>query len=205
MDLLSELLRQIKTLPAVWMPFALCVGVVAIVIWRAMDWRYNGIIERLRADVTYLERDVSRARPTVPNLEPVTPTVVALQARNAELASTGDREFLPSGLTAEFIMRMRKDLTGAQADKMTAAYVGKWLRVSGTVFKTAFAENETSLAITVGDSDNPFESLRNQVTLWFEGEVPAVDKLQPGEVVAGCGRIESISSTGFNLVQAELN
>lgn len=183
-------------------PFILMALLIGFAIWRAMDWRYNGIIERLRADVTYLERELGR--PT----KAETPKLKSESRKTTTVSASGEapqeREYLPSGITPDFIDRLRSDLTGAQADKMLVSYEGKWMRVTGTVVRTGFERGETHVSIRVGQSDDPIKQLRDNVSLYFKREFPGLDELKSGDVISASGRIESITRLGINLAEAEL-
>jgi hypothetical protein len=47
-DLLDKFLGQVTALQQFWMPFLVMVAIVGIGIWRAMEWRYGGTIDRLK-------------------------------------------------------------------------------------------------------------------------------------------------------------
>ncbi|WP_240953900.1 hypothetical protein [Sphingomonas sp. G-3-2-10] len=147
MDLLDRFFAQLNAIQSVWMPFLVAMFVACFAIWKAMDWRYNGIIARLREDITYLERAISREAKHPPVHEP-TPTP-ALSARATTQIPSPERVYLPGSVTIEFMAKLRTELTGAQADKILSTYVGKWLRVKGPFPKQAWRRGKPTLRLTL--------------------------------------------------------
>jgi hypothetical protein len=63
------LAEQITAVTNAWLPFLFAVGAVAIVIWRAMEWRYTGIIEITKAMHQSAARAEQRAEQKAAALE----------------------------------------------------------------------------------------------------------------------------------------
>lgn len=61
-DLVHSIAAQFKVVWAAPIPFVVIIGLVTIGIWRAMEWRYGGAIERLK---DRLDNAAEQAKPIV--------------------------------------------------------------------------------------------------------------------------------------------
>lgn len=201
-----------KQVAAVWgapIPFAVAVLIAAFLIWKAMRWRYDGIIERLRADVAYLEKAVSRplpaplpalAKPVVESPPRAGPVKIPIAPPPVD--SEG-RRFLPESITPQFIAKLYRDLTGIQAGQITDRYVGNWMRVAGRVMNTSRLSDEVVLQIHQETGD-PNDFLMTSISIMFHHNCEAVELLSKGDAVTCQGKVESITSIGITLTHGEL-
>jgi hypothetical protein len=197
--------RQFTVIGQAPIPYIVSALLLGFVIWKAMDWRYNGIIEKLQADAAYLERTIARDsnRDTPPALPALSPALPHNRAGRT-IQREADRAFLPSSVTIEFMAKLRNDLTGAQADKIVSTYVGKWMKISGAVGKTGIRNGEAFIALEPDRSKPAREWLSEQATLWFLETNHAIETLEKGDLVEAQGMIEDVSDLGIILIRCEL-
>jgi hypothetical protein len=125
--------------------------------------------------------------------------------------STGDEEVpaarLPDGrtlvdVTPAYLASLYGEHTEIQADKLLEAFVGKWMRVSGSVEEVfATDENGACVAFPHEGPDEP------SVMMYFRGKAVIDDQLRVlkiGDRITVIGQIESASAGVIVLKNCEL-
>ena len=113
-----------------------------------------------------------------------------------------DRIFVP--VKPQDLMKIYKDLTAIQANKLAASYVDKWIQVSGIVsdiFPVFDGERvQVNLNLGINESALPYFSLTFQSKQWLEH----LQILPRGHSITANGQIERIGSHGLTLGNCEL-
>jgi hypothetical protein len=184
------------------MPFLLMVAVTALVIWRAMEWKYratfDGLDHRLKLKddtITHLERTRERASPT-PSAVP-RPTLRPPPAPPPR----GERVFVEESVTLEYLSGLYRERTHIQGDKLGAAYIGKWIRVTGKVaFATPLWEDGASVSLELEPDRDGFRS----AYLVFLAGRERLEALRPKDVITVVGRIQRFDKSEMELQECEL-
>lgn len=108
------------------------------------------------------------------------------------------RVFVPASVTLKDLVGQREGLTTLQADKLTAFYAGKWMKVTGTVYDVKERHKGTMVSIrSVGDG--PF------VILSFgEAWTERVSMIGKGHPIKAVGEIEIVTEGGLAMKNCEL-
>src|SRR5258705_5026341 len=178
--------------------FWVAVSVAAFLIWRAMEWRYAGMIERLRDERDSLLRREHHTHAELRVQEQIgAPSPPALSAVAHSPTPPSHRVFVGKGVTPESLMRMLDGTTYAQAKTLPEPFTGKWIRakvVVKDVYPTADFEHVWGKT----------EDGSGQLTLRFaEPEWPRVEALTIEETVTFIGSIKELSQHEVVLVECE--
>jgi hypothetical protein len=213
-DLLDRFLAQVAMVQTVWMPFLVLLAVLTAATWRGLTWHYRERIEslehrvRLRDDtIANLERGAaapiraSASEQKRPATEPINlPPLGFAPPPN----SSRDRIFVPEGVNTEFLRNLYEEgHTNLQADKLAQAYIGKWIRVQGSVSNVSKIGEKVSVLIKGGHS--PFDA-DYLTALWlsFEADHERLEMLRSGDTVTAIGKIDRFGKFDVHLEECEL-
>lgn len=103
----------------------------------------------------------------------------------------GDREFLADTYTPQFLMGLCKGKTGFQIEKVAAPFLGKWMRVRGTLFKSTpnWAFKNATVTIHLPEESGPYA---RDAFLIFTRDLDELAMIETDEVVHAEGQIKSI-------------
>jgi hypothetical protein len=128
--------------------------------------------------------------------------VVTYAAHARESRALGSR-FKPLTESPENLMQIYKGRTDLQADKLAAAYIGKWMAVSGDVGKvidvTTFTQR-TMVMFFLGGESSP----THVISMVFDNKADELGLLHPGSHIKVVGQINKISETSLSLYKCEL-
>ena len=105
-------------------------------------------------------------------------------------------------LTPRELVQVYNDRTSDQGEKVAAAYIGKWMEVSGTIFDVRFFPNglfRKRAGVTLRSTDNP-TVYPTFVEKWSE----PLSVLRPGERIRAVGQIRRIDAYSVWLEECEL-
>jgi hypothetical protein len=184
-------------------PFAVAVLLLGFGMWRAFQWRYDAIIERQREHITHLERR--------PNLTPQSVTLPvksgAKQKSSPSAAASSEpkeRIFVPDLITPVALAKLIRGQNPLQAEKLTAAYVGKWIKVTAQVFSIDVTGSEIYLGLmpNLGDTSAAFRG--EGVTAFFPKSAEGLEILSRGDDITLIGKIAKVDSAGLLVTHCEL-
>jgi len=212
-ELLDRFLAQMELLQSVWMPVALMLAVVAIFIWRAMEWRYSATVEGLEHRLKL--RDDTIAYYEKKGVALVTPTSspeIPLQQSQRKAANppppppstaNAERIFVGDTITAQYLGSIYTGKTHIQADKVAEAFKGMWTKIEGSVFVvTALDAFKTSMTLRIAD----FEDTEGPkwAYLVFPADRERLEILKKGDRITAIGKIRAFDNTELNLHDCEL-
>lgn len=199
----SSISGQFATAWAHPIPVLVLIIIVGLLIWRAMDWRYGGIIERLKDENAHLKAGIpSRAREpdiALASKAKIAPPSLPKPAAQVEPIPKDERQYLGSGITVPFLMKKIDNLTSAEAQRSMSVYLNKWMKVTGTVFEVT----PIGYAITVGLN---IEGAPSGTTAHCTFAISHEDVLllSKGVRVVIEGIVKRIESHGIVLIECEL-
>lgn len=210
MDLLQQFLDQVGSLQHVWMPVAIFIAIVALLIWRGLVWHYHERVEgyeqriKLRDDkISFLERGRTDASGHI--LESPAETRSKPAPREPELslnAAPDQRVHVPEGVDADYLTGLCRENTSVQAHKLVEPYLGKWIRVEGAV-KDVMILGTGRLAVLM-QPDGSEEIAGISVWLTFNNDSERVALLRRGDSVAAEGSIQKVDAYTLDLDPADL-
>lgn len=196
------------------LPFILVCAVIAVIIWRAMSWRYESQIEKLRVDRDHYrdlhERDVKAATSApIPKLEQYA-TKPKSEAEAKEAAEEEISEASPSTVhtdrlrSGEFanneILSLVKSLEGRtdyQVQIMTKNRVGHHVSVAGTIIEVSTILNKVSVSISLE------EKWGRDCYMVFNSDFERLKLLNRGELIMVSGKIDAINRYGVTLIECQ--
>jgi hypothetical protein len=152
-----------------------------------------------------VEKTPALQRPGPTPVEPAargvpTPTPTPTTTKTAE---EHHREFVPPSVTPLSLMSFFEGRTTAQGQQSVAAYIGKWLRFSGTVSNVQVF-NSSAVVTCYVERSNP-SVLEISISLWFlMSNKERVRLLSRGDPIVVSGRIERLASLDIELRDCEL-
>lgn len=205
MDPLRTLLDQMGKLPDVWIPFVLALAAVALFIWRSMEWRYGGKIERLTDEVDSLRRKLEHAEPaTSVQADLIKQQRLALKEVRVGLAAPKERVFVPDNVTPRYLTDFWRKHTKLQADRDTGHFKGKWIKVAGKVRDVERRSEFFYVSIQHDERLDENTIAHDQILLVFRSGYERLEMLQRGGVVSAIGWIQEIDNRGLTLEDCEL-
>jgi hypothetical protein len=212
---------------ALHVSFWLAVGVAALLIWRAMEWRYAGIIERLRDERDGLlrrsptdaasEAEVLKQRrllekQNTPQIRPAEgdppqekPIRVQMPIRDALASKLAERVPVGEKVTPTFLQNIYREKTKLQADQAAAVYIGKWMTVAGSVHDIQPQRDGTVFVnVDYPSRPIPFSGDIMVVLLVFQHSNARFDVMEIGDSITATGRIRKIERHSIALDYCEL-
>ena len=111
--------------------------------------------------------------------------------------STSDRIFVQE--TPEYFFELVKDHTAVQRQKITEIYIGKWLKVSGSVRNVQAVSYPQRMVVTIS-----IEGIRG-ISLWFNARwSDRIGLLRIGQNISAIGQISEIGGIDIDLQNCEL-
>lgn len=216
MELLEKFLAQVQALPAVWMPFVVAMVIVALGMWRLMEWAYKSRIERLTTRIGQVEDECDHLKgklqrnekptikPTPEESAPVPSQLPPLTQGPLAEAVPENRILLGEKVTPKFLADLRAGKTKIQADRAISMYLGKWMRHTGVVQDTDTLRGDRAM-ISFRIS-NPFElsALAANVIAFFDVVPNELEILHRGDEVTVLGQLEQMDEFGLKLTKCEL-
>ena len=197
---------------ALHVSFWLAVFAVGFVIWRAMQWRYAGIIERLRDERdSMIRRETAKAAQVQMPRTPRRPTQYAQpeeEAGRAPAESHSPKFFVGEGTTPTFLKSLYLNNTTAQGERIVEPYVGKWMKVRGPVYDVQ-ANADGSVNVNVdysdpSDADRPLFERVTIVLLIFKNFEERLQIIHKGDVITANGKIAKVGRSSVILDHCEL-
>jgi len=194
------------------MPFAVSLIIATIIvgigIWKAMEWRYSGIIGRLRDERDCLQRNIKKRPEAAPTIKKFGQAEISFEeppkleaARQPAPASPlKERVLLGPTVTPEFLMRIGEGKTCLQAEKATEVYIGKWMRFTGRLDNVA--RQEPYLVVTFQRPDDGLtisQRLATSVNMYFLDDHKRLEVLHAGDEITVEGELENVSFMGLRL------
>lgn len=140
------------------------------------------------AAVPQVPSPVAAAPPEAPSVPP------------SEITPPPDsRITLGSNVTPSFLMKLCEGKTEIQADSAVAPYIGKWLRVGGSIIQASTILGRASVSIKPRETTG-FE----QIYLIFKGDRERIAVLQKGDSMSAIGQINKIGEDEITLSECEL-
>lgn len=192
---------------------AIVLAVSSVGIWRAIEWRYRATIEgldhrlKLRDDtIAHLERKPrpkKRAAEHDPAAEAAVPPLIDLRKKCTSKAEE-PRVFVPESVSTTTLREFYANNTSVQADRLGAAYIGKWMKVDGLVTNVSRMGSD-EIGVSLSKSQNLLDA-EALVTTWlvFNTDHERVEILRNGDKVTAIGRIERIEQFAVHLDNCEL-
>ncbi len=190
--------------------FWVVAGVVALVIWRAMEWRYRGIIEGFEQRMAlfaekseYLEqrhRQPPLEKPArIAEVEDLSPSNAPPLVQVEE-----ERIYVPEGVDVPFLIELYRENTDIQAEKLAATYVGKWMRIETEIQNVSKHDSQITVATRpLGCGPLSSEALTG-IWLRFNQDFERIEMFRKGDTISAEGRITSIGPFDVTLEPAEL-
>jgi hypothetical protein len=195
--------QQFMTVWQAPIPFILVVAIVALAIWRAMEWRYRGTIERLADEVDYLRRKLEHAEPPA-----VAEAELIKQKRLAQkeerLAAPKERVFVPDNVTPRYLTDFWRENTKLQAERVTGHFNGKWIKVMGKLHDVEKRSEFYYVNIQQDQQLDKNTIAHDQILLVFRDHIEGLEMLQRGSVISAVGWIQGIDNHGLTLEDCEL-
>jgi hypothetical protein len=107
----------------------------------------------------------------------------------------GRRVFLADSVTPKFLTSIYAGRTSVQADKAVEIYIGKWMKVSGSIYNVA-SRGPRRRQIHL--------NTKPAVFLTFHGREAQTDVLHKGDIIHAQGKIEGIHGEIISLGRCEL-
>lgn len=96
----------------------------------------------------------------------------------------------------EYLMKLCEGHTSIQAQKSVELYIGKWIRVSGTVFNAT--EHSAFFSVYLMYKENKY------ISAYFRKKDDRVSVLRPGDQITVMGEIETVTESNVGLEKCEL-
>lgn len=217
MDLLDRLVAQLSAVQTVWLPFLLALIIVGIGMWRAMGWRYGATIETLEHRLKLRDDEIARQNPQPALPTPLVPASAPGKAderlpsattREVSRETAQGRVFLGKSMTPKALMEICRNKTRMQAKKAVEVYVGKWMKIAGTV--SNITDNESWITVHLETVKLTNETMGDWYTmatiaLYFRGQREHLEVLQKGDMITAIGEIETITQESIGLEKCELD
>jgi hypothetical protein len=144
-----------------------------------------------------------------PPAVPPTPSMIQpIQQTEVKEAENQGRVFVGENVTHEYLFNIFRAHTAIQETKLTAAYLGKWMKVSGTVGEV-ISTNPARAQLTFKRPEVPFteRTAFYYADLFMMFDEPWVDRLAiliRGDKLTVIGQIGRIDGTSIHLENCEL-
>lgn len=112
------------------------------------------------------------------------------------------RDFVSASITPEYLIGLFQGHTGIQANKLTEAYVGKWLKLSGSLDQVDSLGSDNALVIFSGNIGRSLSSVK--MTFSSKVWVDRLSVLRRGDNITVIGKIERLDSFDVRLSECEL-
>ena len=191
------------------------IAAVALVIWAILHFLYRHRIDGLKDELDRERREIARLREGpghrdplprgAPTQKKVDAVVTAEDESPTSAADTGqiDRVYLGKSITSKFLRDHFLDQTRHQALRAMQPYLGKWMRVKGTVRDVT--SRELSWSVGIDDGSESSSSIGANIWIKFDkSAIPKLETLRKGDVVRVRGKLEEVSSLWVDLVDGEL-
>ncbi|MEG3151125.1 hypothetical protein U1769_14625 [Sphingomonas sp. ZT3P38] len=207
-DLAASIGHQLAVVGQAPVPFAVCVIIAAVAVWRLMEWRYRAVIDglehriKLRDDsIAHLERKAGKARaePLPVSTEPQDlPTAVESPLDHIRRwEDPRDRVFVQNRTLPE-LMDMLVGKTNIQAAAIARPYLGKWIEVSLAVQNVSQSEDETLVMVSHPDH------LVRFIWLHFARDRERLEIVEIGDRITAVGRITELERLNARLYSCEM-
>lgn len=201
--LTASVSQQFATVFQSPVPFIIVVAIVSIAIWRAIQWRYGGKIERLTDEVDSLRRGLGHAKmPLKAEVQSFKEKRLATKEDTPECSKV--RIFVPDNVTPRYLTDFWRQNTKLQAGRETDHFKGKWIRVSG---KLVDIEERPEFYYVHIQHEQRLDSstiAHDHILLVFRHDIERVEMLQRDRVISATGWIERIDNRGLTLEDCEL-
>jgi len=123
----------------------------------------------------------------------------------SEIKTEMKEERIFVSVAPEDLMKIHKGHTEIQANKLTASYIGKWIKVSGTVQNVSKSLDNQKVYVSLDDEgssifDYFFEQMAFSSDQWLE----RLEIIPRGHHMTVIGQIDGIDSHRLSLVNCEL-
>ncbi len=109
-----------------------------------------------------------------------------------------ERVFVPASVTPTNLVKQREGLTSLQAEKLFAFYVGKWMKVSGTVYEVK--KGYPGIYVFIHGADQgPIMALD-----FDKNWTARVSMIGKGHTIQAVGQVESVDDSSVSLDHCEL-
>lgn len=121
-------------------------------------------------------------------------------------AREASRVFLRETVTPQYLCRIYQERTKLQADQAAASYLGKWLKLTGTVHDVS-TQPEGKVFVNVDHpgppGTGPYDEIIIVLLIFTEGD-GRLEVLHKGDPITAIGRINRISNDALVLEECEL-
>jgi hypothetical protein len=181
------------------------VVVIGLALWAILHFLYRHRIEGMKEEIDRL-----RARaPTPPakaNPAPLSAPAArpAAKKKNAGAADNrkvelppqpADRIFVGDNVTPRFLIDQYEGVTKMQGDRVAGAYIGKWMKISGTV-KNVYPNGSVTI-------EHPDRKSVSMFSLDFKNDLERLEILHPGDRIDAIGQIQSLGQWDITLNDCE--
>ncbi len=193
---------QLDAISSAPVPFLACIIIVAFVVWKALSWRYETIIERQKAEIVHLDKMVSAGlrghqfgQPTRPDVKQAISIVPKQATPHVVIDADRDQTVIPANVTPQVLIERRKGLTTLQAQKAFELYFGKSIEVAGTVADVRNLNLFHSITLKPNGT--------NQEMLWinciFTNNTDQLTVLSKDNYLVVYGVLDSVSDHGITI------
>lgn len=209
MGAVSEFLEQLRSVRSAWMPFVVTQATATFVVWKIFQWRYSAQIARLQDDVSWAQKQLERdeRRVSIPRISEKIRSSTEQENKAVESVKNHgmERLLVPKGVTLKRLIDLRDSVGGIHGDRQMGSFTGKWIEFDEEVLETGLDGDRCFVRSLVGgEHDQLRDTLRHQVSFWFESVSPLLEMLQKGDMIRGRGQIQSIDILGSIVIHCEL-
>jgi hypothetical protein len=156
---------QVATNPVAWFVI-LILGMTASLLFPKRGGRTSRSLEQ-RGPLQHVPTvEAVREPPKAPIVQSPPPPVIQFPPGPPADATT-DRIFVSESITPEYLIDFFKEHTAVQAAKLTEVYIGKWMKVTGSVQEVTLSTSDLPLNF------HPVAMPRRLIRLSARGEQPA--------------------------------
>jgi len=117
-------------------------------------------------------------------------------AGNAKTQAPTENRRVVIDASPEYLMKLCEGRTSIQARKSVELYIGKWMRIAGTVSDAN--EYDDFFSVSLKNKEG------KSILAYFRKEYDRVSVLRPGDQIVVMGEIETITATHIGLEKCEL-
>lgn len=213
----SSLAEQIAAVGKAPVPFLLLFVATSGIIWQALKWRYDSIIEGLEHRIKLRDDTISRhekelganiAAPSRCHEEGEQPSpkempdIIGPASFPPFSAPDISRSFIANSVTPEHIRNCYKDRTSIQGDREAALYITKWMRISGKV-RSVYDHSGARTRVRLLDADSDASGIKG-LWLTFDSDRSILETLKPGDTIFAIGQVKSASIFDVEYESCEL-
>ena len=196
-------------------PFLGALLVCAGVVWQVLKWRYDSVIDSLEHRIKLRDDSIKRLEEMhakAPRSATISDYIAKLPATSQTIANdsisttqfhiTSAEGSIAESVTPDDLRIIYKDRTSIQADRLAAAYVGKSMKVSGSV--TGVSQLDAERLMIRLDDKRTGDSIIAGIWLIFSEDRDFLETLKNGDIIYARGTVKSFGLFDINLTDCSL-